>query len=482
MTRYGLDDFKRAGWYKPKHVSPVEPGELNGGAVVELAGDLRRRLDTKGGNDKSKVDFGVITELLSRGLPPEDVYATFAASARGKDAALRKAGHFDDYLRRTISAALSKATLSRSRKRRVVPVDFSKSDEGRYVHPSGIVSYKAHEVLTQEVRWLWPPYIPYGKLTILAGDPGLGKSTISIDLVSRISNRWPMPETKSNCRAFGKCGILSSEDGRKDTIVPRLAKARANLKRVEILARSVMEDDSEVPLIIPRHVEMLRNYVENLNLRLLIIDPLDAFLEDGVNTYSNHEMRRALAPLDAIAEETGVSVLIIAHYNKKAETSHIYRVGGSIGFVAAARSVLGVAPVTGDEDGTNVFYSIKGNLAKKPPALLYRMTGDDDVSSSRVQWDGISHYDPTRSAPGAPQKRKEWLAFFKQVLAEGEVESNYVWEQAKAIGLKERKGKEYRQEFGIQSRKGVRTVTDEHGRRSEPCWFFVPPTKWPDDE
>lgn len=291
-----------------------------------------------------------------------------------------------------------------------------------------------------------------------------------------------MPETKTEHRVFGKCGVLSSEDGRKDTIVPRLIEAQANLTRVEVLERSVMENDVEVPFTIPRHVDKLRDYIDSYNLRVLVIDPLDAFLEDGVNTYSNHEMRRALSPLDAMAEDTGVAILIIAHYNKKEEASQIYRVTGSIGFVAAARSVLGVAPVPGDENETKVLYSIKGNLARKPPALRYRMTAKDDMSTNRVVWVGVSSYDPTRATAGTPQKRKEWLDFFRQVLSDGEVESTAVWEQAIAIGLKERKGKDYRREFGIGARKGVKMVTDEAGRRQEPCWYFVPPRKWPKNE
>ena len=117
----------------------------------------------------------------------------------------------------------------------------------------------------------------------------------------------------------------------------------------------------------------------------MIIDPLDAFLADRVDSFRNHSVRRALSPLKALAEETGVAIVAICHLNKNSTGGALYRVNGSIGNVAAARSVLLVAPDPDDED-TRVLAGVKASLSPLPRSIAFEITKDDDEMGSRINW------------------------------------------------------------------------------------------------
>src|SRR5579859_5143297 len=187
---YKLQYFKDHGVYNPKPTS-VEVN-LEGGKVIpseKIGNKIKFMLEHPGGTsfqgDRSKQDFAVIKAMLKAKFNPADVMATFSYSPRGRDAMERKEGHYEDYLTRTIEKA--KGYIDES----LVKVDFSVPEEP--VGDPGINVRKASEVDVDKIRWIWPSYIPQGKLTILAGDPGQGKSQISLDIAARISRSDRMP-------------------------------------------------------------------------------------------------------------------------------------------------------------------------------------------------------------------------------------------------------------------------------------------------
>jgi hypothetical protein len=191
------------------------------------------------------------------------------------------------------------------------------------------------EVKSRPIVWLWPSRIALGKLTLLVGDPSLGKSTLALDIAARVSRGASWPDCTETSPP-GQVLIASAEDGLEDTVRPRLETAGAELSRVHAIrmeqAFSLCEEDF-------RALEVKVLQLEGL--RLLVIDPVSAFL-GGADSNKNADVRAALAPLAALAERHGIAVLAVSHLTK-AQAPALYRTLGSVAFVATARAVWFVA-------------------------------------------------------------------------------------------------------------------------------------------
>ncbi len=206
------------------------------------------------------------------------------------------------------------------------------------------------DVKPERVSWLWPGRLPLGKLTVLDGDPGKGKSTLSLDLSARLTRGDIMPDGSGGGFPAGVV-ILSGEDGLADTIVPRLIAAGADLSRVVALASCPdSEGDGEHPPVLPDDLPTIRAAIARVGAKLAIIDPLMAYLSDGTNSHKDQDIRRVLFRVAALAEETGAAVLVVRHLNKATGGVALYRGGGSIGIIGAARSGLLVAADPDDEN------------------------------------------------------------------------------------------------------------------------------------
>jgi hypothetical protein len=238
------------------------------------------------------------------------------------------------------------------------------------------------EVRTRPIDWLWRGYIPLRKVTILDGDPGLGKSTLLLDLACRGSIGGLAPTGEPLGDAFTTI-YVTIEDDAEDTILPRILKAGGDPSRFHLLRK----------LSLPAEIERLEATASRLKARLIVIDPLMAYLGDGVKTNDDHLVRRALEPLADMAARLDVAVVLIRHLNKRVGDDAIYRGGGSIGFTGLARSVLAVGRDPDDHDRM-ILAPIKLNVAARPPSLAYRIVADGPYEPARIAWDGES----TRSA------------------------------------------------------------------------------------
>jgi len=261
------------------------------------------------------------------------------------------------------------------------------------------------DVEPRPVSWLWPGRIPLGKLTVLDGDPGLGKSTLSLDLAARVSRGAQMPDG-----ALGVSGgvlLLSAEDAADDTIVPRLRAAGAELAWIAQVP-AVLSPDGETFPVLPLDTPALEQAITDLGtpVRLVVIDPLVAFLSEGVNSWRDQDVRRALHALASFAEMSGAAVLVIRHLTKANGTPALYRGGGSIGIIGAARAGLLVA--RDPEDPTRrVLAATKMNLAAEPPSLSFRLDVHD--GQPRIAWGGESPHgaDVLVSQPQDEDERHE---------------------------------------------------------------------------
>jgi hypothetical protein len=247
------------------------------------------------------------------------------------------------------------------------------------------------DVEPERVQWLWPGRIPVGKLVMLDGDPGLGKSTVAIDVGATVTTGGFWPDG-SVCNHPGAVLIMSAEDGLADTVRPRCDAAGADVTKVHAIEGvPIVSEDGEVTLRPPTLADVvaLENTIKRTGAKLLVIDVIMAYLPGRADSHKDQDIRAVLSRLSALADRTGCSVLLLRHLNKTGGRDPLYRGGGSIGIVGAARSGLLVAPDPDDPE-RRVLASVKSNLGPAPDSLAYRLVESGDYGVARVQWEGVT--------------------------------------------------------------------------------------------
>ena len=237
---------------------------------------------------------------------------------------------------------------------------------------------KYSDVELQQVQWLWHPYIPFGKLTIIQGDPGEGKTTLALRLAAACATGNPLPGMES-MEPFNVI-YQSAEDGMGDTIKPRLMEAGADLDRV----LSIVEDKKQLSLL----DERIEKAIQEHNARLMILDPIQGYIGSRVDINRANEIRTVLKSVSSVAERTGCAVVLIGHLNKASGTSSAYRGLGSIDFRAAARSVLLIGRLKSDPT-VRVIVHDKSSLAPEGKSLAFAL-GDEEGFRWLEGYEGIS--------------------------------------------------------------------------------------------
>ena len=313
------------------------------------------------------------------------------------------------------------------------------------------------DVQPEQVRWLWPGYIPLGKLTVIDGDPGNGKSTVMCDIAARVSTGRAMPDG-SVSDLDGPAGVvlLSAEDGPADTIRPRLDAAGADVARVALLECAVSgERERGITLADLDHIETA---IAAVGAGLVVIDPLMAFLGGETNSYRDQDMRAVLAPLARLADRTGAAMVVIRHFNKGQAANVLYRGGGSIGIIGAARVGLVIAPDPDELDSPRRVMAVaKSNLAVKPPAMAYRLVQAANGVAYAV-WEGATHHTAAMltNAPPDDEERNaqtDAASVLREILAGGALPADDVKAEAKRAGVSERTLWRAKGKIGIRSRK-----------------------------
>lgn len=295
----------------------------------------------------------------------------------------------------------------------------------------------ADTVPPERVRWLWPGYIPFGKVTVLDGDPGLGKSTILIDIAARLSRGVALPNGKQHA-AMGSL-LLMGEDEAADTIVPRLMNAEADLRKVAVRDTYPNDKGVELPPGIPSDLPLIKEDIIAARAGLVVIDPVMSYIDGSLNANNDQQVRRALMPLAQLAAETGAAIVLLRHLNKSAGGSALYRGGGSIGFVGVSRSALILARDP-DEPGRVVLASNKSNLGPPPPSLHFRLEGCEN-GAARIAWEGHSAFtadtlmQQREDSEGDRTAHGEAVAFLRELLGDHlPLLAREVWKQANEAG------------------------------------------------
>lgn len=226
------------------------------------------------------------------------------------------------------------------------------------------------DVLSKEVEWLWYPYIPYGKITIIEGDPGEGKTTLVLKLAVALSRGLPLP--CDDDKEYEPIHIIyqTAEDGIEDTIKPRLEKAGADCSMIRVID----ETDKELSMTDDR----LEQAIIETGARLIILDPIQAYIGATVDMHRANEIRPVLKHLGIIAEKHNCAIILIGHMNKASGSKSTYRGLGSIDIQATARSVLLVARLR-DKPNIRIMAHDKSSLAPAGDAIGFEMTEDSGM-------------------------------------------------------------------------------------------------------
>lgn len=250
------------------------------------------------------------------------------------------------------------------------------------------------EIQMREVEWLWYPYIPFGKLTIIQGDPGEGKTTFALRLAAACSTGRPMPGMES----LSPFNVIyqSAEDGLEDTIKPRLTEAGADQERVI----NIREDKKSLHLLDSR----IEKAILQCDAKLLILDPLQGYLGERIDMNRANEIREVMKAIGQVAQRTGCAIVLVGHLNKATGMSSAYRGLGSIDFRAAARSVLVVGRLRKNKN-IRVLVHDKSSLAPEGKSLAFNLGNEDgfrwldgyDEISAEDLLSGISSQQETKT-------------------------------------------------------------------------------------
>ena len=328
------------------------------------------------------------------------------------------------------------------------------------VEPGPILTCLA-DVEPREIKWLWPGRVPMGRITLLVGRPGEGKSFLTCDMASRISTGTPWPD-KSDCPA-GSVIFISAEDDPGDTIRPRLDAHYADVRKVHLLSavRRTGEDGKPYEVLFTlADVAALETALKTLpDCRLIVVDPIGSFLGGDTDAHRDNEVRGVLAPVAKLAEKYGPAVLVVAHRRKSAGSIADDLALGSRAFTGIARAVWHLSRDT-DNKNRRLLLPGKNNLAREGDGLAFAIIDEppriswerDPVALSAddalAQENGFGGED---AKPGPqPEARSHAAEWLRELLKAGPMEVAKIKDEAKAAGYAWRTLHRAKDELGIR--------------------------------
>jgi len=306
------------------------------------------------------------------------------------------------------------------------------------------------EVEMKSVEWLWKEKIPKSKLTLLVGDPNVGKSFFTTMMMAHVSQGRPWPTEPSFRVEKGSVILLTAEDGLEDTVAPRIANHNGDLSKVVVI-RGTRVGRGEVRWFdLVADLKHLENEIERIrDVRLIIIDPVSAYIGAKIDTHRERDVRGALSPLAALAERRNVSIVGVVHMNKSQDLQAIYRVSGSMAFVAAARAVWLIARDK-EESARRHFVALKYNLIEKPIGFSFEIRDGQVVIDTQSSPPDVEEL-VGATKPHSPEKLAEAEKFLKEILKSGPMPAKKVVHTAKLEGIAEDTLRRAKKRLGITS-------------------------------
>ena len=291
------------------------------------------------------------------------------------------------------------------------------------------------QVEIEKIDWLLYPFIPFGKVTIVQGDPGEGKTTMVLQIIAKLTKGEAVlpsgsdePALEGKTMALEPVNVIyqTAEDGLGDTIKPRLLSAGADCSRV-----MVIDDNNQALTMMDARLE---EAIIKTKVRLVVLDPIQGFLGAAVDMHRANEIRPLMKRIAVLAEKYHCAIILIGHMNKNSNGKSSYRGLGSIDFQAAARSVLIVGRIK-DEPEIRVVCHVKSSLAPEGKSIAFRLDKD-----TGFEW--IGEYDISAddllSGDNRGQKIHAAKEFLKEILASGSVAQTKVAEEAESRRIKKK--------------------------------------------
>lgn len=331
------------------------------------------------------------------------------------------------------------------------------------------------------IRWIWRDYLAAGKLHILAGAPGTGKTTLAIALAATITagGRWP----DGSCAEVADVLIWSGEDDPEDTLAPRLQASGADMTRIHFARRTRSESGESRAFDPATDFPLLSSATVRLpNLRLVLLDPIVTVV-GMADSHKNSEVRRALQPLAEFAERHECAVLGISHFSKgTAGRDPLERVTGSLAFGAAARVVIAAAKLPDEEGGGRVMVRAKSNIGPDGGGFRFdldraEIPGKPGIIGQRVLW-GDPVEGPAREILGTAETEDEGgnanaKEFLRYMLAAGPALAAEVFRSGEAHGFSKRQLQRARSALGAR--------VDKLGMRGGWEWSLPKMPETPED-
>jgi putative DNA primase/helicase len=327
-----------------------------------------------------------------------------------------------------------------------------------------LISRCAADITPKQIDFLWSGRLARGKHTVFAGEPGHGKSQLSIYVAATISRngKWPCDEGRA---PLGNVIIFNAEDGADDTIVPRLIAAGADTERIHIVSAVLLQDGKgRRTFNLQADLVLLENKIREIGgVALVIIDPISSYM-GKTDSHKNSEVRGALEPLSEMAERMKVAVLSITHFSKAGSgntNKALHRFIGSIAFVGAPRAAFAVIE-DADNEGRILFLHAKNNMAPKPQGLAYRLLQTivcDNIVASYVHWEDTPVTISADQALGAAEStgsrttKEEATDLLRDILGQGEVPAEEVQQAARKAGITPKPLRAAREALKVRSRR-----------------------------
>ena len=306
---------------------------------------------------------------------------------------------------------------------------------------------RASDIEPKEVKWLWYPYIPFGKVTLLQGDPGDGKSKFMLSLAALLSKGEALPFSDEEEREPITIIYQTTEDDADDTVVPRFNSAGGNGDNLIFIKedmKSLSFGDNRI-----------REAIEKYNAKLLILDPMSSYIGESCSMNSANETRAEFNHLIAVAKETGCAIVIIAHMNKMKDSNPLYRTNGSIDIAGAARSILAIIRTANKEaPAERYLVQVKSNLAPTGSAILFEVaeSGVNFVSEMEMTAEeAFSSLAPKMGRPNETELRAK--DFILEMLQDGEMLANDCEAKLEEAGFKKSTIKKAKKKAGVVSHK-----------------------------
>ncbi len=323
-----------------------------------------------------------------------------------------------------------------------------------------LVARRVSELDEERILYLWHDRIPLGMATILDGNPGVGKSLITIDIAARVSRGDILPDgTPSDLGGPSSVFLANTEDSAGAVIQRRYLSAGGDPNRLHLLGNVEWSHGGHIESerwSTPKRIAPLRERLLEHEAKLLVLDPAFDFMSDGFNSLNNADVRKAFGPLISLAEELNFALVLVRHVTKGAQPYAIQMGQGAMSMIARARSAHFVAADPSDETGTRMIFShSKSNYGEKARSIAFRMVADDANECARLDWLGPADFTADQLLAAAPTQEErtlghELVAYLLALTANGAVETGEAMKLA-------------RQEFGRNVDRSLRRARQAAG-------------------